>query len=187
MNKKISQHIENQDFVKIYISNKKGIAIANFQGIIFAQSENFIIMSDCQDFNFDGFVLIRKKDISKVAHTDSQIFFKKVLEKENIIQSIVEKYKLLELEFIDFKHIFEYVRNKNIALIIECNYGKEDDFFIGPITDINDKKVKIKFLSTQGHLDMRPTSVKLKKITIVKINSPYTDIYYKYAVGIETK
>ncbi len=185
MSNKISQHIENQNFVKIYTSNKKGIAISNFQGIIFAQSENFIIINDCFDFNFDGFVLIRKKDISKIAHTNSQIFFKKILEKENIIQGIIEKYKLLELEFIDFKHIFEYAKNKNIALIIECKYGKDDDFFIGPITNINDEKVKIKFLSTQGHLDIKPTSVKLEKITFVRINSPYTDIFYKYTVSAE--
>lgn len=61
MNKRINRHIENRDFVKVYITDKDDLIITHFEDFIFEQTERLILMNDMTDFNYDGFINYKKR------------------------------------------------------------------------------------------------------------------------------
>ena len=108
-----------------------------------------------------------------------------MLDKEKISDFIIQRKEVLDFKLGGFKEMFEQIKSLNRPIMIECNYGKKDRFIIGPIIDIQDKKLRIDHFNVRGEYDLRPVSVKFKDITFFKIDSPYVEIYSKYAHRME--
>lgn len=91
----------------------------------------------------------------------------------------------MKISLAPFRELFSQIQNLCIPVIIECKYGNDDRFQIGPIYKVSDKKVRIKYFNARGEYDVKPVSSKFKEITSVKIDSPYANMFYKYAKEIE--
>lgn len=65
MKKRINKHIENKDFVKVYITDNDDTEITHFEGLIFEQNDKLILMNDMTDFYYDGLVILKKKIFQK--------------------------------------------------------------------------------------------------------------------------
>ncbi len=180
MKKSIAKHIENKDFVKVYIVDKEDLIITHFEGIIFEQSNKFIFMNDTNDFNFDGFIVLRKTDISEIKCTDNERFFKEIIDNEKITDLIFQRRRNLEFKLDNFQGMCNCLKNLNLPIIVECKYGNDKRFLIGPINDVEDKKVRIKYFNSRGEFDIKPVSAKYKEITFLRIDSPYANMFYKY-------
>jgi hypothetical protein len=185
MKKRVEKHIKNQDFVKVYLADKDDLSITHFEGFIFEQSDRFILMSDTTDFNYDGIVVLRKSDISEIKHKENERFFKKILDDEKITELIFTKRDALNFSLSTFEDMFEQLQSSGLSIIIECKYSKDDRFLIGPIVKTENKRVRLKYFNANGEFDLKPTSAKYKEITFFKIDSPYANIFYKYAKDIE--
>jgi hypothetical protein len=185
MRKRIQKHIDKKEYVKIYLSDKKGYSLINFSGIIFNQNESFILMSDFNDFNFDGFVIIRKSDVSEIRKSENETFIDQILNKEGIKNEILNKSKSLDFLLSDFKEMFVDLEQKGKAIIIERLYEKESKFHIGPISKVEKKKVFINYFSAKGEFDLIPLVSKFKEITYFRIESPYANLYHKYSKTVD--
>ena len=182
MKKLIEKHIKNIDFVKVYLSdNKTDSEITHFEGYIFEQNKKFIIMNDMYDFTYDGLVIVKKSDISEIKHTKNEKFFTKILAKENIKKSIINTWEQRKISLQNIETIFTQIQSLQIPVILECQYGNDDRFIIGPIEKIGTKKVKVKYFNAQGEYDFKPVSAEYKDITVIRFDSPYANIFYKYA------
>ena len=181
MRKRIKKHIENKDFVKVYIIDTDGDLITYFQGIIFEQSKEFILMNDTTDFNFDGFIVLRKSDVSEIKHTENETFFNLILDNEQITTFILNKRKELDFSLDSLEEMSNKLKVLGLPVIIECKYRKDERFIIGPIDAVSSKKVKIKYFNAKGEYELKPIPVKLSEITYLRIESPYANLYYKYA------
>ena len=80
MKKKIQKHIDKQQYIKVYLEESDGSAMTRFEGVIFEQNEKFILMCDTHDFDYDGLIILRKKDISKIRRSAFDKFVDMVLE-----------------------------------------------------------------------------------------------------------
>ena len=185
MKQAIDNHIKNQDFVKAYLVDEEDSSITHIEGIIFEQTDKLILMNDMTDFNYDGLTVIRKKDLSEIKHTDNEQFFKTILDKEDITQKIRTHREKIKVNLSKYKDLLVQVIETKQPVIIECKYANDDRFLVGPITKIEDKYIKIKHFNSLGQYDLKEIKVKIKDITILKIDSPYANIFYKYANEIK--
>jgi hypothetical protein len=185
MKKSIKKHIENKNFIKVYISDNEGVNLTHFEGILFAQNDKYILMSDFEDFNYDGFVIVRKSDISEIKRTENEIFFDTILEKEGIKEIILQKKSEINFRLSDLPEMFSTLNELGKAIIIEQLYENKSKFLIGPITKVSKKKVYIDYFNAKGEFDLKPIATKYKDITYFKIDSPYANTFLKYSKKIK--
>lgn len=184
MKKTIKKHIDKQDFVKVYLSDDNGFSMIHFEGIVFDQSEKFVLMCDFEDFKFDGFVVFRKSDISEIKRSENESFVDSIIEKEGLKSSIIQKAANLDLNLDGFKEIVETLKVIEQPVIIEHLYDSKPRFHIGPITKIKGKKVYVDYINAKGEYDLKPVVSKFKEITYIKFDSLYANLFFKYAKRI---
>ena len=185
MKARIKKHIEKQDFVKVYIVDHNDLDITHFEGIIFEQTDKFVLMNDTTDFSYDGLIVLRKSDISEIKHSDNEKFLKHILDSENITDILIQKKSAIDFKLGGFKEMFTWIKNQNRAVIVESKYSNDDRFQIGPINEVLDKKVRIDHFNACGEYDLKPVSAKFKEITFFRIDSPYCETFYKYAKRVD--
>lgn len=179
--RKIDKHIEKLEFVKVYITDNEEQILTHFEGVIFNQNEDFIYMCDLSDFNYDGFVIVRKTDVAEIKRSDNEKFFNRILKEEKIIRNIRLRKREIGFRVGEMEEMFAQLRKKNFPVIVECLYGSEDSFQIGPIVQVKENKMKMDYFNSLGEFDEQPVSIKYKDITFVRIDSPYANLFYKYA------
>lgn len=181
MQKRIDKIISSKSFVKVHLEDDEGQSIEYVQGIILSQTSDLILMSDTFDFHYDGFTVIRKRDISKFDVSDKERFFKTILDKEGLTTEVIKRYKQVGVRLSDMSDVLEQLRKKGLPTIIECKYGKSDIFQIGPILEVTKKRVRLDHFSATGVFDAKPVISKLKDITLIQFDSPYANTMFKYA------
>lgn len=185
MKKRIQKCIDGSDYVKVHINAKKGDYITHVDGIILAQSADLILMSDSFDFHYDGLVVVRKVDISEIQLTDNERFMKRLLIAEGYMTLVKKRHKQLGLKLGSLQEVLEQLKRSKLPIIIECKYWKSDLFQIGPILDVTDKRLTIDHFNPRGEFDVKAAVTKLKDITLVRIDSPYANTFYKYAKRVQ--
>lgn len=185
MKKRIQKHIDKSEYVKVYICDKDGTSIANFNGYILEQNKNHILMSTNYDFFYDGISVIRKADISEIKRTENEKFFQKIMEKENLKKEMFDRKEILDFHLDTYPNMFQTIREMQLPVIIEAVYGSDDRFQIGPLADSNNKQVKINYFNARGEYDLKPVSCKYKEITHFTIDSPYARLYYQYSKKVK--
>lgn len=185
MKKKLRKHIQDKHFIKVYLSDNEGFTLTHFEGFLLDQNDKYIFMSDVRDFNYDGFVVARKADISEIKNSDNERFFDGILEKEGIKAAILKKASELNFTLSDFESMFQQLHKQNQAIIIECLYENDTKFQLGPVIKTNKKRVFIDYINAKGEFDLKPVSSKYKEITFFRVDSPYANLFYKYAKRID--
>jgi hypothetical protein len=179
--KKIKKHIKKLQFVKVYISDKADQSLTHFEGIIFDQNDDFVVMCDLSDFNYDGFVVLRKADISAIKRSENEKFFNKILKKEKIIKEIRWRNEDLDFQLGNMKQMFRQLKKMEVATIIECLYESEEAFQIGPIVKVKGEKLKMDYFNSRGEYDQYPVTINYDHITFFRFDSPYANLFFKYA------
>lgn len=185
MKKRIQKHIDKQDYVKVYTCDQDSTTITNYNGFILAQTNKYILVCNTNDFWYDGTTIIRKADIDEIRRTENEKFFQKIIEKEGLKEDFLKRSMLLNFQLDTYPKMFEAIRNMKIPVIVEAKYGNDDRFIIGPVIGFDSKKLKINHFNSRGEYDLKPVTCKYKEITHFTIDSPYANIFYKYAKTIE--
>jgi len=183
MKKRIKKYIDRKNFVKVHIVDKRAKEITNFSGIIFSQNNEFVLMCDFNDFNYDGFVVLSKSDISEIERTKRETFFDLILEREGIKKKVSKKLAALQFELGTYRQMFRKLEKQNVPIIIEELYQSDTQFQIGLIEAVKKEKVFINYIDAEGKYDPKIMPSKFKDITFFRIDSPYTNLFYKYALG----
>ncbi len=181
MNKRIEEHIKNKDYVRVYIEETAGLELTHFNGFILEQNDDLVMMIDTIDFYYDGIVFARKSDITEIRCREIQKFNKFIYEKENLIDDFFSRHLKLNLNFGTVKELFESIKENGIPVNIYCEYEKESRFVIGPVADFDAETIWVKHFDAIGEYDLKPVKLEYDEITYIKVNSPYSNIYYKYA------
>ena len=179
LNKLLRKHIKNENFVKIYISTE-GYNLTHFEGFIFEQNKDFVLMNDMRDFDYDGFVVLRKSDINEVKHTGNEKFYLHILKKEHIKKKIFQKRKQLDFHLDTLQNMMKQIKKLKIPIICEHLYKKNDLFQIGTIKKVSKKRARMRYFNARGKFDFKLLSVEYKTLTYIRIDSPYTNLFYKY-------
>src|SRR6188768_3573003 len=82
---KLSQHQKKRNLVSI---RRDKIGSNSIQGFILASSEKLVALQYVYDFNLDGFLILRAKDITEVKCSPTDKFQKSLLEKEGLLSRV---------------------------------------------------------------------------------------------------
>jgi hypothetical protein len=179
--KKLDKHIQKSHFVKVYLSDSEGNGLRHFEGVIFSYTSEFIFMCDFSDFNPDGFIVLRKNDISEIRRTDNEKFFDKIIREENVLRNVRILKREAPFRLGKMEQMFSQLKDLQLPVIIECLYKEEESFHLGPVKKCNSDKVIIRYLSSFGVFDKEPMKIAYEDITFFRFGSPYANLFLKYA------
>ncbi len=180
LNKLLRKHIKNENFVKVYTSSKD-FNLGSYEGFIFDYSDDYVLMNDMRDFDYDGLVVFKKSDIYEIKHTENEKFFLYLLKKEHIKKEIFKRKNKLKFKLASMQEMMETLKYLHIPVICEHIYGKKDLFQIGTIQKVGKRKAQMKYFNARGKFDFKLVPVSYKSITFIRIDSPYANIFYKYS------
>ena len=181
MKKTIAKHIEKRHFVKTYLKDDEGNSITNYTGFILEQNDEFILLADTHDFKPNGLVVCRKKDINEILYSDQQKFMEKVMLKEGRIDEVIARRQLFEFELGTLKELLNYILENDLAFIVECNYSSNDNFYLGTLDSVKNKKFRMNYINADGRYDYKTIPVRFEDVTMMTIDSEYANFIRKYA------
>ena len=173
---KIKYHYENKKYCKIlrkFAKNSRG----ETSGFIVDYSENFIIIQESNEFDILGYFVFPISTIEEIRYNNSDKYYEKILKEEKLIEKVGLKHKI---ELKNWQTIFESIKDCGLNVIIENENPEDETFDIGPITKITGKSVFINYFDAKGFLDDEETEIDWDKITLVKFDDRYVNIFSKY-------
>lgn len=172
----LQKHIDNKDFIKIRRVVTAGQA--NLSGFILEMSKDFLLIQKEDEFNLNGYAIIKRSHFDSIWWNKTGKAFKKILKSEGILDADFGIKKRINLKswesiFNDLKRFYQYA-------VIECERLPHPTFQIGPIKSVNKKFVSIQHFNATGLLDKASTKVKYEDITLVKFDDRYINVFRKY-------
>lgn len=81
--------------------------------------------------------------------------------------------------------MFNNFKQKDSPIILEGLYRVKNIFQIGSILKVGKKKVYIDYFNARGEFDLKQVSLKHTEITYFRIDSPYSNLFFKYSKRIK--
>jgi hypothetical protein len=133
----------------------------------------------CDDYNVDGYKILRIKDLTDVRYNATDHFFEEILIKEGLVvdeqQLVVNKLDHWIDTFFELKTI-----DKNIIIELEDYDGDGLSFFIGKIIKVDNDSIYFHNFNSIGEWDEEPVKIFYKDISLVSIDDRYSRIISKY-------
>ncbi len=148
------------------------------KGYIVGYNEQFVVFQEVYDFKFGGFLIFPIAQIEEVQHGELGTFYDKVLENEGIKGA--ELRLRGDMKFKTWNSLFNYFKDNNKAIIVECEHPKIDLFVPGKVMKATKKRLYIRYFNVRGILENYPTDIKFKHITKVVFDDFYVDTLNKY-------
>jgi len=147
-----------------YYSNLIPVAISN----------KLLLVINEDDFIFNGFQIVRLKDIQKVKIKDDICV--DILKQEGLFDNI----SMPMISMDSWKSIFTSLKNNGKNIIIEKESLDDSDFFIGKIKSVHKKQVIMREFDANGVWNKETTKIPYSTITTMKFGSRYVDVFSKY-------
>lgn len=174
--KELRKYIDKKKYVKICRTVKEGEA--NIHGFILDMNEDFLLIQNNEEFNLNGYSIIRKDNFDSIRLSKTEKTIRKILKSEGVIKN--ELGIKSNINLTSFESIFKDLKDKGYFAIVECEDLKKPTFTIGEIATISKKSVAIRYFSPKGIIEKKPRKIKFDEITLVKFDDRYTKIYRKY-------
>jgi hypothetical protein len=181
MKKTIARHIEKKHVVKIFLVDDLGDGITNFTGLILEQNDEFILVADTNDFMINGLTIYRKKDITEILYSDNQKYMEKIMLKEGRIDEAISRRLQYDFELGSLKELLDFVFRNDLAFTAECKYGSRDDFYLGTLESVKNKKFKMNYINADGRYDFKTVTVEFEDVTMLTFDNEYANLIRKYA------
>ncbi len=141
-------------------------------GIVFAESEELILIAKEYDFFVDGFQVVRKKDISEIESTESTKYTYKLLHREGLLRDIECPIK----DISGWRSVFSQL-GEGEFVIVEDEVA--DDMLIGPITEVGPESVALRYFDGQGKW-REESRIDYSDITSLQFRCNYVRVHQKY-------
>ena len=145
----------------------------NMYCIPIKRSKNLLMVHYIYDFSFDGFKIVRLKDITSVNHSDIENFHEMIYKKEKIFPPYPPKLCLLSYE-----DVFNFFINKNIE--VECEDLSVNTFDIGKVMRVSESYLELHRFDSLGVWDEKNKIVSFSDISCVTWGNRYLNILSKY-------
>lgn len=150
-----------------------------FDGIVTHIAPNFIIMREEWDFEFNGIVLLQKKNIKGYRDGKYEACFNAILQQNGQMKKLRVPRWLDSCKTIP--QVIQNIKQHNIWPIIErlFNEGKETDFYIGPITEVSDESFSVYCYDAAGEWESE-YKIRYEEIFRVEFDSKYCKHFNSY-------
>lgn len=157
----------------VTLRRKKKIDGHKLYGVIVRESTELVLLHQMVDFAFDGYVVVRRKDIVRRVSSPSDEYVAKLMRLEGLWENHADDVKTLPVD--SWENLLRQFIGK--VVILECE--RRDEFYIGPVVSVDEKGVEIHFFDGCGEF-MDVEYVPFKRLTIMKFGDRYSTIHAKY-------
>jgi hypothetical protein len=142
-------------------------------GVIVGQSDSLILIHHEYNLQFDGYIVIRRKDVTKSFSSDSNDYSAQLMKLEGWWEPVPAKIKKLPLD--SWASLLRQFVGKAVILQNE----RTEDFYIGPVTDVTESAVVTHYFDGCGEW-MDPERIPFSKITSMQFGDRYSTTYAKH-------
>ncbi|MGJ8678527.1 MAG: hypothetical protein ACSHX0_13515 [Akkermansiaceae bacterium] len=149
----------------------------SIQGFVVDYDASYILFAYIYDFHADGFLILRREDLSSMNCRATDAFQHSLLVADQVIKTIDFSARLHP------KGILAHLTDIPVDRVVILEDESEDDndiFLIGLIDSIIDKTIKIKCFSGAGRWDDDISEIDIDEVTSVTYSSNYTNSYERY-------
>jgi hypothetical protein len=156
----------------IYTFERRRIDPHRLYGLIVSESRLLILIQQEYNFQFDGYMVIRRRDISKSYSSDSNSYCERLTRKEGLWKNPPKKIRSLPLD--DWRTLLTSLTGKPVIIENE----RKGDFYIGPVVACEDHSVVIHYFDACGAWQ-NVERVPYREITSVRFGDRYSTIHYR--------
>lgn len=137
-------------------------------------SEKLVIVAPYTDFKPDGFEVVRLRDISNVRADEQAAFHEQVMQAEGVLTGLFPPKVSLE----SFPSLLTdlFALGEPVAVS-----GKQNVLLLGTIEKAGKKKLRVRYVDGEGHVDEDPTRFAYEDISSVSFGSRYLKLVVQYA------
>jgi hypothetical protein len=184
MNKELLIKLENLVIDSSICSIKREkIDTYYMHGFILKCNDCCILLEYEDNFQMDGYKIIRTKDVTEVRYGEREAFVENILCNEGIIRG-TKQPQLTNLE--NLKDILLQFADNKENIIIECETNENNNFLIGKVIMCGKNTFSFLNFDMLGYWDKKPTTVFYSKVTCITIGGRYLEIISKYIKPMQT-
>jgi hypothetical protein len=144
----------------------------NYDGVIIHIKEDFVILAQQNDFEFDGIIILPKKFIKNIRDGKYDKCCNQIMRFNGEIQKLTTPDWLDSCDTI--YQILETMKAQDIWGAVEIIFGQEAEsaFYIGPITEVNNEQFSLKCYDATGKWE-KEYHLSFNEIFKIEINSKY--------------
>lgn len=142
-------------------------------GVVVGESDRLLLIQREYDFQFDGYIAIRRRDITKSYTSESNQYYAGLMKKEGLWKTPTKAAKALPLA--DWQTLLCAMVGKPVIIENE----RTGDFFIGPVVDCTASSVRIYDFDACGRWQ-KIERVPYRSITSVQFGSRYITVYSRH-------
>lgn len=162
--------------------NRKKLGLEPLLCIPLQMSENFALVAPYVDFMPDGYEVMRLRDISNVRADERAAFHEQVMHAEGVLSAIT----IPDVALDSFQSLLNdlFALGEPVAVS-----GKENVLLLGTIEKAGKKKLRVRYVDGEGHIDEDPMRFPYESILSVSFGSRYLKLVVQYAdipVGTES-
>jgi hypothetical protein len=169
LEEKIAVAASSRELVQIFRDRIDSDGICS-RGCILAASEELLMLQRLSDrIDFDGYEVLRVKDITSIdTEFDRKAFYKKALQAKSI-----ERSGPPEVDLTDMRHLLFSVNEKFPLVVIAREERAPDQCEIGRIKLLTDTKYALKWISPSAIWEDDLQAYEVKDITRVTFDGEY--------------
>lgn len=171
--KLLRTHIANRDLVNI---RREGIDSNSIQGVLLDCSDSLVLIQYIYDFRLDGYMLLRRCDLSEVSCRSTDRFQKELLEAEGVFGQIDFSFRVPVHSF----EVFLQSRGEDEIIIVEDESADDPEFLIGPIANMDKDTVEIGHFTGIARLVEPLPRIAMERITCCQMDTNYIRFYQRY-------
>jgi hypothetical protein len=153
-------------------------------GYVLAMDNGLILMHPFDDFEPDGYTVIRERDVVSVRSNEYERLWDRMLDGEGLLAGLDEAPGV---DLSNMQAVIVSVAAQYRFVIIECEDEDEDEhiqvFYLGELVEVAGDVVHFRCLDALAKWDTEIAAIPVAEITKVQFDTPYVRRFTKYIVG----
>jgi hypothetical protein len=169
----LHEYIDRRDLISLC---RDKIDTHSIQGFILACSKTLVLLQYVYDFQPDGFLLLRRKDITQLKSGDSNRFQRQLLAADGVLDRVDFTYRAPVHSY----DAFLASRSADEIVIVENETAEPPEFFIGTVSSVAGGTLTLRHFTGTGQWVEPEPEIPTAHITSCKIETSYGRAYQRH-------
>ena len=148
-------------------------------GYLLGLSEELALLHAFDDFEPDGYTIVRTADVVDVRSGPYERHWDRMLAGEGLLGGLDEAPAL---SLTDMRATLRAIQALELPLIVQCEDADSaiEDFYIGEIVGVEDTTLRFDHFDALGAWTLEPDAIELDEITMLQLATPYMRRFWRY-------
>ncbi|GAA5120864.1 hypothetical protein JIN84_06120 [Luteolibacter yonseiensis] len=171
--KQLREHIKHRELVRF---RRASIDERSIYGFLLAFSDSLLLFQYFHDFHPDGYLLVRRPDVTELGCNDTSRFQRELLQIEGVLEQVDFGFSAPIQSFDSFLAS----RAADEIVIVEDEASDPPEFLIGTVSDVANDAAHIHHFTGTARRSESPDRISIDRITSCQIASNYIRFYERH-------